>query len=66
MVRARQAGLAGATVLRGSMGFGQTAHMRAFHLTDLSPDLPIVIEIVDAEDSFWPSCRGCPTLKATA
>lgn len=52
VVRARQAGLAGATVLRGRMGFGQTAHMRAFHITDLSPDLPVVIEIVDSEDKL--------------
>jgi hypothetical protein len=48
--RARQAHLAGATVLRGPMGFGRHSRMHAARLLELSTDLPIVIEIVDAEE----------------
>ena len=48
--RAREAHLAGATVLRGPMGFGRHSRMHAAKLLDMSTDLPIVIEIVDAED----------------
>jgi hypothetical protein len=50
--RAREAHLAGATVLRGPMGFGRHSRMHAAKLLDLSTDLPIVIEIVDAEDKI--------------
>ena len=55
--RAREAHLAGATVLRGPMGFGRHSRMHAAKLLELSTDLPIVIEIVDAEekiDAFIP------------
>ncbi len=55
--RAREAQLAGATVLRGPMGFGRHSRVHAAKLLELSTDLPIVIEIVDAEekiDSFLP------------
>lgn len=48
--RAREAHLAGATVLRGPMGFGRHSRMHAAKLLDLSTDLPIVIEIVDSEE----------------
>ncbi len=48
--KAREAGLAGATVLRGPMGFGRHSRVHAAKLLELSTDLPIVIEIVDAED----------------
>jgi PII-like signaling protein len=48
--RAREAHLAGATVLRGPMGFGRHSRMHAAKLLALSTDLPIVIEIVDAEE----------------
>lgn len=50
--RAREAHLAGATVLRGPMGFGRHSRMHAARLLELSTDLPIVIEIVDAEDKI--------------
>lgn len=46
---AREAGLAGATVLKGVMGFGATARIRTTKILDLSADLSIVIEIVDEE-----------------
>ncbi len=50
--RAREAHLAGATVLRGPMGFGRHSRMHAAKLLELSTDLPIVIEIVDAENTI--------------
>lgn len=50
--RAREAHLAGATVLRGPMGFGRHSRMHAAKLLELSTDLPIVIEMVDAEDKI--------------
>lgn len=48
--RARESHLAGATVLRGPMGFGRHSRMHTAKLLELSTDLPIVIEIVDTED----------------
>ena len=39
--------LAGATVLRGPMGFGKSSHLHTAKILRLSMDLPIVIEIVD-------------------
>jgi uncharacterized protein len=48
--RAREAQLAGATVLRGPMGFGRHSRVHTAKLLALSTDLPVVIEIVDAED----------------
>jgi PII-like signaling protein len=55
--RAREAHLAGATVLKGPMGYGRHSRMHTAKLLELSTDLPVVIEIVDAEDrinSFLP------------
>lgn len=48
--QARDAGLAGATVLRGHMGFGAGSHLRTARVLDLAGDLPLVIEIVDRHD----------------
>jgi PII-like signaling protein len=50
VLKARAAGLAGATVLRGPMGYGQSAVLHTAKILDLSAKLPLVIEIVDAED----------------
>ena len=50
--RARDAGLAGATVLKGVLGFGATARIRTQKILDLSSDLSLVIEIVDEEDKI--------------
>ena len=47
--RARDAGLAGATVLKGVLGFGATARIRTTKILDLSSDLSMVIEIVDEQ-----------------
>lgn len=47
--KARDDGLAGATVLRGPMGFGASSHIHNANILDLSSNLPLVIEIVDTE-----------------
>src|SRR5271155_1657284 len=58
VLAAREAHLAGATVLRGQMGFGRSSRMHSSKIMELSSDLPLVIEIVDAGqkiDSFLPT-----------
>ena len=50
--QARDADLAGATVLKGVLGFGATARIRTQKILDLSSDLPMVIEIVDEEEKI--------------
>jgi PII-like signaling protein len=52
VLEARQRGLAGATVLKGFMGFGAHSRIHTAKLLELSQDLPIVIEIVDAPDKI--------------
>ncbi len=47
--QAREVGLAGATVLKGVLGYGATARIRTHKILDLSSDLSLVIEIVDEE-----------------
>jgi uncharacterized protein len=57
VLKARELHLAGATVLRGPMGFGKSSRLHTAKILRLSMDLPLVIEIVDAEDkiqSFLP------------
>ena len=70
--KAKEAHLAGATVLRGPMGFGRHSRVHTAKLLELSTDLPVVIEIVDAEeriDEFLPTVdelvtEGLVTLEA--
>ena len=50
VLRAREEGLAGATVLRGVMGFGAHSRLHTAKVLRLSEDLPIVVEIVDKPD----------------
>lgn len=47
VMKAREAGLAGATVLRGPLGFGRSSRIHSAKILRLSEDLPMVIEIVD-------------------
>lgn len=47
---AKKKGLAGATAIKGFMGFGCKSHMHTTKLLRLSEDLPIIIEIVDSEE----------------
>ena len=50
VMKARELGLAGATVLRGPMGFGANSRLHPTKLLELSTDLPMVVEIVDAAE----------------
>jgi len=52
VLRAREEGLAGATVMRGMMGFGAHSRMHTFKIERLSQDLPIIVEIVDTREKL--------------
>ena len=52
VLEARKRGLAGATVTKGVMGFGAHSRIHTAKLLELSQDLPMVIEIVDAPDKI--------------
>ena len=57
VLKARELHLAGATVLRGAVGFGHSSHIHTAKILRLSQDLPIVVEIVDSHekiDAFLP------------
>lgn len=57
VLKAREMQLAGATVLRGPMGFGHSSRLHTAKILRLSQDLPLVIEIVDSQekiDAFLP------------
>ncbi len=61
VLKAREMNLAGATVLRGPMGFGHSSHIHTTKILRLSQDLPIVVEIVDSQekiDAFLPTLDG--------
>ena len=52
VLKAREHGLAGATVLRGMMGFGAHSRLHTFKIERLSEDLPVIIEIVDTREKL--------------
>jgi uncharacterized protein len=52
ILKAREMQLAGATVLRGPMGFGHSSRLHTAKILRLSEDLPLVIEIVDSEEKI--------------
>jgi hypothetical protein len=61
VLKARELHLAGATVLRGPMGFGHSSRLHTAKIVRLSEDLPFVIEIVDSAekiDAFLPVLDG--------
>ena len=61
VLKAREQHLAGATVLRGPMGFGHSSRLHTAKVLRLSEDLPIVIEIIDSEtkvEAFLPLLDG--------
>jgi PII-like signaling protein len=61
VLKAREMHLGGATVLRGSAGFGQTSRIHTTKILRLSQDLPIVVEIVDSAEkieTFLPVLDG--------
>lgn len=75
VIKAREMGLAGATVIRGVESYGASSRIHKANLMELSRDLPIIIEIVDTEEkirSFLPdldkiladaNCGGLVTLE---
>ena len=61
VLKAREMHLAGATVLRGPMGFGHSSRVHTAKILRLSEDLPMVVEIVDSQekiDAFLPVLDG--------
>jgi uncharacterized protein len=52
VLKARELHLAGATVIRGVLGFGADSRIRSAKLLELSTDLPIIVEIVDVEEKI--------------
>jgi len=76
VLKSQEAGLAGATVLRGLMSYGASGQLRSTRILDLSADLPVVIEIVDQAEkitAFLPllhqlldeaKCGGLVTLES--
>ena len=64
VLKAREMHIAGATVLRGAMGFGASSRLHTTKILRLSEDLPLVIEIVDSEEkinAFLPMLDGMMT-----
>jgi uncharacterized protein len=61
VLKARERQLAGATVLRGPMGFGHSSHLHTAKILRLSENLPVVVEIADSEEkirAFLPELNG--------
>jgi uncharacterized protein len=52
VLKAKELGMAGATVLRGPMGFGANSRVHTAKLLDVSTDLPVVIELVDSAEKI--------------
>ena len=52
VLKAREMHLAGATVLRGPMGFGHSSRLHTNKILRLSEDLPVIVEIVDSEEKI--------------
>ena len=63
-LKAREMHLAGATVLRGAIGFGHSSRLHTTKILRLSEDLPLVVEIVDSREKieqFLPVLNGIMT-----
>jgi uncharacterized protein len=61
VLKAREQGIAGATVLRGPMGFGHSSRIHTAKILRLSEDLPVVVEIIDSKEkitAFLPLLDG--------
>ena len=61
VLKARELHIAGATVLRGPMGFGHSSRVHTAKILRLSEDLPVIVEIVDSPekiDAFLPVLEG--------
>jgi len=58
---ARRQGIAGATVIKGTMGYGASSEVHSTRLWEISEKLPLIIEIIDESDkinSFFESIKG--------
>ncbi|GAB4167509.1 MAG: DUF190 domain-containing protein [Thalassobaculales bacterium] len=61
VLKAREMQLAGATVIRGALGFGRSSRLHTSKILRLSDDLPLIVEIVDSEEkigTFLPVLDG--------
>jgi len=56
VLRAREAGISGATVFRGVMGYGLSSHIHSSKFWELTEKLPVVIEIIDTEEKIEKFC----------
>src|SRR5262245_22194765 len=54
ILKAREMGLAGATMLRGLMGYGAASRIHTAKILRLSEDLPVIVEIVDSQEKIAP------------
>ncbi len=63
---AKKAGLSGATVTRGIMGFGANSKIHTAKLFDLSSDLPVIVEMVDTEEKIRDFVKTVEQLFETA
>jgi PII-like signaling protein len=64
VLKAREMNLAGATVLRGGMGYGHSHKVHSAKILQLSDDLPLLIEIIDTKEqiaAFLPVLDGLMT-----
>jgi uncharacterized protein len=52
VIKARQHGIAGATVLRGMLGYGASSVIHSARLIDISENLPVIVEIVEEEEKI--------------
>jgi uncharacterized protein len=50
--KAKETGLAGATVLKGVLSYGANSIVHSVKLWDISPDMPVIIEIIDSEEKI--------------
>lgn len=66
VLRAREQDIAGATVLRGPMGFGKSSRLHTAKILRLSQDLPIVIEIVDEREKLKKFIQGISPILGSA
>lgn len=66
VLKARELGLAGATVLRGPLGFGHSSTLHTAKILRLSEDLPMVVEIVDSEDKVRTLIAGLEPMLAAS
>ncbi|HNX83523.1 MAG: DUF190 domain-containing protein [Bacteroidales bacterium] len=52
VLRAREAGISGATVYRGMMGYGLSSHIHSSKFWELTEKLPVVVELIDTEEKL--------------